>query len=70
VTAHVLLIHATDDTVVPAEQSDLMAKALRLGGKSVTLLKIPGDDHWLSGAETRVQALKAIDTFLQANLPN
>jgi dipeptidyl aminopeptidase/acylaminoacyl peptidase len=69
VTAHVLLIHATDDTVVPAEQSDLMANALRLGGKSVTLLKIPGDDHWLSGAETRVQALKAIDAFLQANLP-
>jgi hypothetical protein len=33
-------------------------------------LKIPGDDHWLSGAETRVQVLKAIDTFLQANLPN
>jgi dipeptidyl aminopeptidase/acylaminoacyl peptidase len=70
VTARVLLIHATDDTVVPAEQSDLMAGALRLGDKSVTLLKIPGDDHWLSGAETRVQALKAIDTFLQANLPN
>jgi dipeptidyl aminopeptidase/acylaminoacyl peptidase len=69
VTAHVLLIHATDDTVVPAEQSDLMANALRAGGKPVTLLKISGDDHWLSGAETRVQALKAVDTFLQANLP-
>ena len=69
-TAHVLLIHAMDDTVVPPEQSDLMAKALRAGGKSITLLKIPGDDHWLSGAETRIQALKAIDTFLQANLPN
>ncbi len=70
VTAHVLLIHAMDDTVVPPEQSELMANALRAGGKSITLLKIPGDDHWLSGAETRVQALKAIDTFLQANLPN
>jgi dipeptidyl aminopeptidase/acylaminoacyl peptidase len=70
VAAQVLLIHALDDTVVPAEQSELMAKALRAGGKSITLLKIPGDDHWLSGAETRVQVLKAIDTFLQANLPN
>jgi dipeptidyl aminopeptidase/acylaminoacyl peptidase len=70
VTAHVLLIHATDDTVVPPEQSDFMANSLRAGGKSITLLKIPGDDHWLSGAETRVQVLKAIDTFLQANLPN
>jgi len=29
------------------------------GGKSITLLKIPGDDHWLSGAETRVKVLKA-----------
>ena len=70
VAAQVLLIHALDDTVVPAEQSDLMAKALRAGGKSITLLKIPGDDHWLSGAETRVKVLKAIDTFLQENLPN
>jgi dipeptidyl aminopeptidase/acylaminoacyl peptidase len=68
VTANVLIIHAVDDTVVPADQSDMMAKALRQAGKSVTFLKIPGDDHWLSGAETRVQALKALDTFLQANL--
>jgi len=70
VTARILLIHSADDTVVPAEQSDNMAEALRVGGKSVTLIKLPGDDHWLSGAATRIQALKEIDAFLQANLPH
>jgi hypothetical protein len=47
-----------------------MAKALLAGSKQVTLLKIPGDDHWLSNAPTRLQALTAVDNFLRSNLPN
>ena len=69
ISAPVLIIQAADDTVVPTDQADLMASNLRLGGKPVTLVKIPGDDHWLSGAATRIQALTAIDAFLQVNLP-
>jgi dipeptidyl aminopeptidase/acylaminoacyl peptidase len=63
------LIQAADDTVAPPEQSDLMAKALRAGSKSVTLIKIPGDDHWLSNGQTRLQALTEVDNFLRSNLP-
>lgn len=70
VRANVLLIQATDDTVVPSEQADTMAKALRAGSKPVTLVKIPGDDHWLSSAQSRVQALAQVDNFLRSNLPN
>ncbi len=47
-----------------------MAAALRLTDKQVKLVKMPGDDHWLSNAATRVQLLQEMDAFLQANLPN
>jgi dipeptidyl aminopeptidase/acylaminoacyl peptidase len=70
VKAPVLLMQSTDDTVVPVEQADAMAAALRLTDKQVKLVKMPGDDHGLSNAETRVQVLQEMDTFLQANLPN
>jgi dipeptidyl aminopeptidase/acylaminoacyl peptidase len=70
VKAPVLLLQSTDDTVVPVEQADAMAAALRLTDKPVKLVKMPGDDHWLSNTATRVQVLQEMDTFLQANLPN
>ena len=55
---------------LPPEQSDIMAKALRASSKPVTLLKLPGDDHWLSNAATRVQALTEVDNFLRSDLSN
>jgi dipeptidyl aminopeptidase/acylaminoacyl peptidase len=65
----VLLLQSTEDTVVPPEQADSMAAALRLTNKPVKLVKMAGDDHWLSNTATRVQLLQEMDAFLQANLP-
>lgn len=64
-----LLIHGKDDTVVPIEQSRVMAEALRRAGKPVELVELPGEDHWLSRSETRRQMLAETVRFLEANNP-
>jgi dipeptidyl aminopeptidase/acylaminoacyl peptidase len=69
VTVPVLLIHGRDDTVVPFEQSDVMLSALRRAGKSVTLVTMKHEDHWLSRSETRLQMLQATVDFLKENNP-
>ena len=69
VTAPVLLIHGRDDTVVPYEQSDLMAAALKRAGKSVELVTLKHEDHWLSRSATRLQMLEATVAFLKVNNP-
>ena len=61
----ILIAYGTGDGVVPTEQSLRMAHALEASGKKVTLVKLPGEDHWLSRTETRVQALKTLDGFLK-----
>jgi dipeptidyl aminopeptidase/acylaminoacyl peptidase len=69
VTVPVLLVHGRDDTVVPYEQSDVMLSALKRAGKSVTLVTMKHEDHWLSRGETRLQMLQATVDFLKANNP-
>jgi len=69
VTVPVLLIHGRDDTVVPFEQSDIMLSALKRAGKSVELITMKHEDHWLSHSETRLQMLQASVAFLKANNP-
>jgi pimeloyl-ACP methyl ester carboxylesterase len=69
VTVPVLLIHGRDDTVVPFEQSDVMESALKHAGKSVTLVTMKHEDHWLSRSETRLQMLQATVDFLKVNNP-
>jgi dipeptidyl aminopeptidase/acylaminoacyl peptidase len=69
VTVPVLLIHGRDDTVVPFEQSDVMLSAMKRAGKSVTLVTMKHEDHWLSRSETRLQMLQATVDFLKANNP-
>jgi len=68
VQAAVLLIHGRDDSVVPIGQSKSMEKALRNAGKTVRLVELEGEDHWLSLAPTRLEALRAIDSFLAEQL--
>jgi dipeptidyl aminopeptidase/acylaminoacyl peptidase len=68
VTADVLLIHGKDDTIVPFEQSELMRDALKDAGKSVQLVKLDGEDHYLSRAKTRTEMLKALDGFLAKHI--
>lgn len=69
VTAPVLLLHGDDDTVVPFNQSRVMERALRRAGKSVELVKLKGEDHWLSVADTRLQTLREMDRFITEHLP-
>jgi dipeptidyl aminopeptidase/acylaminoacyl peptidase len=64
----ILLIHGTDDTVVPIAQSRRMLDRLRDAGKDVRFVELSGDDHWLSDAATRTQMLRELETFLAANL--
>ena len=67
--APILLIHGSDDTVVPIEQSEDMADALKAAGKPVTFIKLKSEDHWLSRSETREQMLTATVDFLEQNNP-
>lgn len=65
----ILLVHGNEDTVVPFEQSKVMERALKRADKSVKLVKLKGEDHWLSGADTRLELLQEMDTFIQTHLP-
>ncbi|MFZ5719329.1 MAG: alpha/beta hydrolase family protein [Pseudomonadota bacterium] len=67
--APILLIHGRDDTVVPMEQSQIMADALRRSGKPHELLIQKGEDHWLSRGETRLEMLKATMAFVEKHNP-
>ena len=69
--APVLLIHGRDDTVVPFVQSDTMRRALASSGKTVELIELKAEDHWLSRAATRTQMLTASVAFVEKyNPPN
>ena len=67
--APILLIHGKDDTVVPIEQSEVMADVLKKAGKPVEFVTLSGEDHWLSRSETRLQMLEATVKFLETNNP-
>ena len=68
-TVPVLLIHGRDDTVVPYEQSEVMAKALQHGGRPVEFVTLDKEDHWLSRSPTRLKMLEATVAFLKVNNP-
>jgi dipeptidyl aminopeptidase/acylaminoacyl peptidase len=58
VRAPILLIHGRRT----------MESALRGAGKDVTFVELRGEDHWLSRAETRLEAMQALESFLAAHL--
>ena len=68
-TPPILLIHGKDDTVVPFEQSQFMADALKRAGKPVEMVVLNHEDHWLSHGDTRLQMLQATMDFLAKNNP-
>jgi dipeptidyl aminopeptidase/acylaminoacyl peptidase len=68
IKAPILLMHGTDDTVVPPRQSDAMARALEAAGKPYEYVKLPGEDHWLSNGATRTEVLERIEAFLAKHL--
>jgi dienelactone hydrolase len=69
VSIPILLVHGRDDTVVPLEQSRMMADALKAAGKPHQFTILAGEDHWLSRGETRVGMLNAVVGFLEAHNP-
>lgn len=68
ITADILLVHGTDDTVVAFEQSEMMAEALKAAGKPFTFVELKKEDHWASKPKTRIEMLKALETFLAKHL--
>jgi dipeptidyl aminopeptidase/acylaminoacyl peptidase len=69
VTIPILIIHGKDDSVVPFEQSQLMADALKQAGKPYDFVVLNHEDHWLSSSDTRLQMLQATMDFLAKNNP-
>jgi dipeptidyl aminopeptidase/acylaminoacyl peptidase len=69
VAGPILLIHGTNDGVVPFEQSEIMAAALKKANKPYEFVKLKSEDHWLSKADTRLQMLQAVVKFLETNNP-
>ena len=66
--APVLLIHSVNDQRDPIKQSEQMLKALKKQGKSVELIELEGDNHFLLEGETRKQALEATVKFVNQHL--
>ncbi len=69
VSVPVLLIHGKDDTVVPLQQSQIMADALKAAGKPVELVVLDSTDHWLTRGDTRQGMLNAVIAFLEKHNP-
>lgn len=67
-TAPVLLVHGTKDNIVDYSQSTLMQKQLKRADKPVRLVKLKGEDHYLSDPATRLECLVAAVEFINENL--
>ena len=65
----VLLIHGTDDTVVPIDQSRRMESALKAAGKSVEFVTYAGQDHWETVGTARIEMMKSALAFLAKHNP-
>jgi len=69
--APIMLIHGVDDVVVPYSHSTKMADKLKDAKKPYELVKLEGEDHWLSLSETRQQmlanAVRWVETYNPAD---
>lgn len=65
----VLMIHGTDDTVVPIDQSQRMERALKSAGKDAQLITYKGQDHWETMGVARVAMFQAAVDFIQKHNP-
>jgi dipeptidyl aminopeptidase/acylaminoacyl peptidase len=69
VTVPLMLIHGREDTTVPYDQSEAIAKALKHAGKPVEFITLHKEDHYLSRSETRLQMLQSSVEFLRKYNP-
>lgn len=65
----ILLIHGADDTIVPVDQSRLMAKRLKQHDKVYEYIELEGGSHSLDYLPHRKQTFEAMENFLQKYLP-
>ena len=65
----VLLIHGTDDTVVPIDQSRRMESALKRASKPVEFVTYKGQDHWETVGSSRIEMMKTALAFLDKHNP-
>jgi len=65
-----LLIHGTDDTDVPHDQSAMMEEELRRHAVEHRLISVDGAEHGLAGAEVRTvrETFAECDSFLRRHL--
>jgi pimeloyl-ACP methyl ester carboxylesterase len=64
----ILLIHGTDDGIVPIAQSRAMKKALDKSGRKTELIEIEKEGHSYWSNDHEMLALSSIDQFLWKNL--
>ncbi len=63
-----LLLHGGSDTNVPIGESIQLFAALRLLGKTVEFVKIPGENHWILEYKKRVVWQKSIAAWFDREL--
>jgi dipeptidyl aminopeptidase/acylaminoacyl peptidase len=68
IQAPVLLVHGSADGIVPVQQSEWMADALRSAGKPVRFVRQAFGDHTLSHQPYRIQFFRELESFLEENL--
>jgi dipeptidyl aminopeptidase/acylaminoacyl peptidase len=66
--APVLLVHGDKDKVVDFGQSRHMERQLERAGKAVQLVKLEGEDHYLSSPATRLQCLEETVAFVNRHI--
>jgi len=65
----VLLIHGTKDNSVRVDHSRKMKRRLQKAGKSVEYIELKNSGHYLLNNQHRLKTFKAMDRFLEQNLP-
>ncbi len=64
----ILLIHGTDDQIVPVKHSQVMTEALTKQNKQVNYIEIKHANHSLSNQAHRIQTLEAMADFFAKHL--
>jgi dipeptidyl aminopeptidase/acylaminoacyl peptidase len=68
IRAPILLMHGSEDTIVPIIQSQIMARALDAAHKEYSFVELPGDDHNLYTSAMRLRMLSELEKFLATRL--
>jgi len=66
----ILLIHGSDDAIVPVEQSRIMVDELKSQHKTYQYIELVNGSHHLDYLPHRKQTFDAMDTFLTKYLPS